>query len=138
MEKARAKMTVEEVKRLADTKPHGQHWTSFVRGKRKQVGEMNKTEAAYAEYLEGQKVLGNVLWYAFEAVTFKLAEGCRYTPDCLVLLTSGFAKLHEAKGFWAEDARIKIKVAAAMFPFRFVAVKRLAKKRGGGWEREVF
>src|SRR5689334_5203322 len=43
------------------------HWTQFVRGKRT-PGEMNKSEAAYAEHLEDRKTLGEILWYAFEPV----------------------------------------------------------------------
>jgi hypothetical protein len=115
-----------------------QHWTTFVRGKRRVRGEMNKTEASYAEHLEGQKMLGVVLWFAFEAVTFRLAKDCRYTPDFLVMLASGLLECHECKGFWADDAKVKIKVAAELFPFAFVSIKKLAKKDGGGWERQEF
>ena len=45
---------------------------------------------------------------------------------------------HEVKGFWSDDARVKIKVAADMYPFRFMALKVLSKKNGGGWEVETF
>lgn len=99
---------------------------------------MNKTEEAYAAYLEGRKILGEVLWFAFEGVTFKLGEACRYTPDFIVMTGAGFLECHECKGFWADDAKVKIKLAAEKFPFRFVAVKRRAKKDGGGWEETEF
>jgi len=46
--------------------------------------------------------------------------------------------MHEVKGFWQDDARVKIKVAADMYPFRFIAVKPRAKKDGGGWQTEAF
>lgn len=47
-------------------------------------------------------------------------------------------ELHEVKGFWQDDARAKIKIAAAMFPFRFFAVKVKTKREGGGWDVEEF
>lgn len=114
------------------------HWTHYVRGKRRAPGEMNKTEADYAKHLDGQKQLGIVEEWWFEAVTFKLAKDCRYTPDFFVLLTTGLAECHETKGFWADDAKVKIKCAAAKFPFRFVAMKKRPKKDGGGWQEEEF
>ena len=53
------------------------------------------------------------------------ADATRYTPDFLVELPGGLLELHEVKGFWRDDARVKFKVAAELFPmFRFVAVKR--------------
>lgn len=97
-------------------------------------GEMNKTERAYSEILEGLRLAGKVAWWAFEAVTFKLAADTRYTPDFLVMLPDGEMECHEVKGFWRDDARVKIKVAAAMFPFQFLAVS----KTKGGWEMERF
>ena len=54
------------------------------------------------------------------------------------MLASGVMEAHEVKGFWQDDARAKIKIAADMYPFRFIAVKVQAKKDGGGWSREVF
>ena len=47
-------------------------------------------------------------------------------------------ELHEVKGHWQDDARVKIKVAAEQYPFRFVAVKARAKKDGGGFSEEEF
>ena len=58
-----------------------------------------------------------------------------YTPDFLVILADGRIELHEVKGHWEDDARVKIKVAAAQKPwFTFVAVKWVK----GGWEYERF
>jgi len=97
------------------------------------AGTMNKLEAAYAEYLEELKYQGVILWYLFESVTFKLAKDTRYTPDFLVLMADGKLEAHETKGYMMDDANVKIKVAAAMFPIRFVLIKKEAKCRGGGW-----
>lgn len=48
-------------------------------------------------------------------------------------------EIHETKGHWEDDARVKIKVAAEALPiFRFVALKRRSKKDGGGWSEEAF
>ena len=40
-------------------------------------------------------------------------------------------EMHEVKGFWQDDARVKIKVAAQMYPFRFLAAKLKPKKLDG-------
>jgi hypothetical protein len=50
----------------------------------------------------------------------------------------GSLECHEVKGFWADDARVKIKVAAEMYPFRFIAIMKLPKRDGGGFSIEEF
>lgn len=102
------------------------------------AGTMNKTEAAYAAYLDDRKHAGGILWYKFEAIKLRLADNTFYTCDFAVMTEHGYMEMHEVKGFWQDDARVKIKVAASIYPFKFVAVKALAKKHGGGWEREEF
>ena len=52
--------------------------------------------------------------------------------------SDGTMEMHEVKGFWQDDARVKIKVAADMYPLKFIAVKRRSKKNGGGWSIEEF
>ena len=101
------------------------------------TGTMNKTEAAYAEHLEHIKGHA-ILWYRFEAIKLRLADNCFYTCDFSVMTAEGLLEMHEVKGYWQDDARVKIKVAASMYPFRFLAVKPIAKKHGGGWEVEEF
>lgn len=105
---------------------------------RLKTGTMNKTEAAYAALLEAQKAAGEVAWYKFEAIKLRLADNTFYTPDFAVMLRSGALEMHEVKGFWTDDGRVKIKVAADMHPFRFVAIRPKAKKDGGGWAVEEF
>tara|TARA_R110000796_G_scaffold95459_2_gene200686 strand:+ start:21009 stop:21326 length:318 start_codon:yes stop_codon:yes gene_type:complete len=102
------------------------------------AGKMNQTEAAYAALLESEKQAGEIVWYSFEGMTFKLADNTRYTPDFAVMRADGLMEMREVKGFWRDDARVKIKVAAELFPFRFIAVKKQSKKAGGGWSQEVF
>lgn len=98
------------------------------------IGTMNKTEAVYDAHLWAKRHAGDVLWHKFEAVKLRLADNTFYTPDFAVLPSSGVIELHEVKGFWQDDARVKIKVAASIYPFRFVAVRKVR----GGWEREEF
>ncbi len=105
---------------------------------RLKTGQMNKTEEAYAKHLEQRRHAGEVAWFKFEGLKFRLADNTFYTPDFAVMLASGVMEAHEVKGFWQDDARAKIKIAADMYPFRFIAVKVQAKKDGGGWSREVF
>lgn len=105
---------------------------------RLKTGAMNKTEAAYEQVIKDAVSLGDVAWYKFEGLKLRLADNTFYTPDFAVMLSNGQLECHEVKGFWQDDARVKIKVAAETYPFRFVAVKPLSKKAGGGWEREVF
>lgn len=99
---------------------------------------MNKTEEAYAYHLQARIAAGEVEWYLFEGAKLKLADLTYYSPDFMVMLKGGVLEMHECKGHWQDDARVKIKVAAERFPFRFVAVKALPRNKGGGWEYEVF
>lgn len=101
-------------------------------------GVMNKTEARYANHLERLKHEGSIVWYRFEGMKFRLADNTFYTPDFSVMKSDGLFELHEVKGFWIDDARVKIKVAAELFPFTFIAIKERPKKDGGGYEREEF
>lgn len=105
---------------------------------RLKTGVMNKTEEAYSRHLDARKADGDIPWWAFEAIKIRLADNTFYTPDFMVLRADGALECHEVKGFWQDDARVKIKVAAALFPARFIAVKAEAKIRGGGWIVEEF
>jgi len=97
--------------------------------------DMNKTEAEYAAMLQARKTCGEILWWQYEAVTLKLADNTRYTPDFLVMLADGTLEIHETKGgFVREDGWVKLKIAAALFPFRFFLCQKRAKKAGGGWQ----
>ncbi len=105
---------------------------------RLKTGAMNQTEARYERDLRDAVTLGDVAWYRFEGIKLRLADNTFYTPDFAVMLSTGEMEMHEVKGFWADDARVKIKVAADQYPFRFIAVQPLSKKAGGGWKVEAF
>ncbi|HEX8414747.1 MAG TPA: hypothetical protein VF637_12805 [Sphingomicrobium sp.] len=99
---------------------------------------MNATEAEYAAVLTAELHAGTVSWFKFEGLKLRLADSTFYTPDFAVMLANGEMQCHEVKGFWTDDARVKIKVAADLYPFRFYALKKQAKKHGGGFVSESF
>lgn len=102
------------------------------------IGQMNKTEEAYASLLRDRQFAGEIAWFRFEGIKLRLADNTFYTPDFAVMLTTGFIEIHECKGHWQDDARAKIKIAADQYPFRFIAMKVRPKKDGGGWIEEEF
>ncbi|WP_268625553.1 DUF1064 domain-containing protein, partial [Escherichia coli] len=89
---------------------------------RLKTGQMNKTESAYCQHLEQRKRAGEIAWYRFEGIKLRLADNTFYTPDFAVMLATGEMELHEVKGFWTDDARVKTKVAADQYPFRIIGV----------------
>lgn len=95
---------------------------------------MNTLEARYAAYLDVGLREGRVLQWDFEAIKLRLADGAWYTPDFRVILPDGTEEYHETKGFWREAARVRLKVAAELHPYKFVAIKWVNKQ----WEREEF
>jgi hypothetical protein len=110
-------------------------------GKRHKPGVMNGTEQAYAELLQARKLAGEIIEWWFEAVTFKLADDTRYTPDFQVLLADQTIEYIDAKGGGPIDPKslVKIKCAAEKFyQFKFVIEQKLAKKLGGHWKRTEY
>lgn len=87
----------------------------------------NKTEERFRlAYLEAWKATGEIAKFAFEAITLKVANGCRYTPDWYVWPTMNtplengypmprFYEIKARKMIW-DDAIVKLKVAAALYP----------------------
>jgi len=64
----------------------------------------------------------------YEGITFRLASRTTYTPDFLVVMNDCF-EIHEVKGFWRDDGRVKWKAAAEKFPwFRFLAIQWRSKQ----------
>jgi hypothetical protein len=84
---------------------------------------MNKTEVAYSLVLEARLQAGEILWYNFEGMKFRLADKTFYTPDFPVMMADGTMEMHEVKGFMYDDAAVKIKVAADIYPFIFRLVR---------------
>lgn len=98
---------------------------------RLKTGQMNRTEQAYANVLGSRS---DVTWFKFEGLKLRLADNTFYSPDFAVLRASGEIEIHEVKGFWQDDARVKIKIAADMYPFKFIAVQYKKKQ----WTYEEF
>jgi hypothetical protein len=97
---------------------------------------MNKLETAWSQELWMRQKAGDVLWYAYEALTLRLGKKCAYTPDFVVLCHDGTVWCDEVKGFWRDDARVKIKTAAQAFPWlRFQAIQK-GPKWGPVWQIE--
>jgi len=98
---------------------------------------LNKTEAAFLEYLKERFPHVDVL---SQGITLKLGNGTRYTPDFFVstdatnehALPVCQCQAWEVKGFMRDDANVKLKVAAAKFSWiTFYLVRRQGKT--GGW-----
>ena len=90
------------------------------------AGRMNKTEAAYAELLAARVHCGEIVEFKFESLKLRLADRTWYTPDFAIVLPDGAREIHEVKGHWTDDARVKIKVAAELYPhYLFIAVQRV-------------
>lgn len=91
--------------------------------------KLNKTERAYLAFL----LRLDDVWVGVQNLTFKLANDCRFTPDFSAIDARGKMRCIDVKGFQREDALIKIKVAARMFPFVLFVI---VKKNGTGWDHQ--
>lgn len=99
---------------------------------RKKTGSMNKTERAYSQYLQQLQHIGQIDWFKYESVKLRLADNTFYTVDFMVMKSNGELEAHEVKGGYIfDDAMVKVKVAADLFPWPFFIVK---KANGGRWE----
>lgn len=101
--------------------------------------DRNGLERLYgAEMLELQRLAGEIQWYRFGSLSLRLAKRTWYRVDYQVGCNDGVIEIHEVKGHWEDDARVKIKVAARMFPeYRFVAVQNKGTKARPEWAYEA-
>jgi hypothetical protein len=108
---------------------------------------MNKWEGVRAQELELEKRAGEVIWWQFEPMKLRLADGAYYKPDFAVMrwysidgrgLSVPVLEFEEVKGFFREAARVRIKVAAEHYPFKFRVIRRRKVQEGGGWDVEEF
>lgn len=108
---------------------------------------MNSTESQFHLWLKTRQEKGEISDVKFEGITLKLGDDCRYTPDFSYVAEDGVLELVEvkagqvkakivggklrttAKTLMTEAGRLRLHVAAEMFPFRF----RLATLAGGRW-----
>lgn len=104
---------------------------------RHESGEMNGREKKYAAHLDIRKAVKEIQGWKFEPIKLRLAPKTFFDIDFMVHMIDGSIELHEVKGHWEDDARVKIKVAAAMFQeFKFVAV--IWNKSTKDWKFEEF
>lgn len=111
---------------------------------------MNGTERAYSGWLQAQKAIGEVLWFAFEPMKILLGPGATYTPDFLVLYADGRLEAHDTKGTkkiktgrkagqktcWVEEhALVKVKITTAVFP---VPIFLVYSTGTGEWAKKGF
>lgn len=131
---------------------------------RRKPGEMNKSETLYAEHLEALNQCGDILHYAYESMTLKIAPDCRFTPDFMVVRhvdniqrvmqpddwRYDEIEFHEVKALWKkkgkegkldtykfhceDDALVKIKCAAETFHMFKFFI--VWKGIDGNWERK--
>jgi hypothetical protein len=120
-------------------------FTRFAKGfqKGRKVGK-NKLEQEYELILDAAVKRQEIQEFGYEWLTLKLANDTRYTPDFFVLENDDTLTCVEVKAGMlnkqtnevvplSEDAsRIKIKVAAERFPFRFV----MAFRYKGQWHKK--
>jgi hypothetical protein len=89
----------------------------------------SKTEAEYAAVLHARYIIGEIQSYMYSPIKLRLADNTTYTPDFFVVNKEGYIEMHEVKGFWRDDARVKIKVAANIYTwFTFVVVQKKGKQ----------
>src|SRR5271165_1265271 len=121
------------------------------RARQHKPGQMNKGEAAYAAHLDALLKAGEIVWFDFEPVKWRLADLSFYTPDFFVQYPDAHMECHEVKPtyrqklkdgtrreapFSFEDSKLKIRFAAEKLKqFAFAIVFPL---KAGGWGRVDF
>lgn len=94
-------------------------------------GTMNKWEEQHAGMLWIRVMAQDVSGYHFERFRFKIGKKCLYIPDFVLLENDGSFSVDEVKGFRRDDAMVKIKVAALMYP---QITFRLWEQKRGAWK----
>lgn len=83
--------------------------------------KLNKTERERFAQLRSMRVP----CLETQAITLKLGDDCRFTPDFSYIGENGEMVFEDVKGFQRDDALVKIKVAARKFTWaRFLIVKK--------------
>jgi hypothetical protein len=93
--------------------------------------KLNKTEQAYLAMLRAK----NYAYLGIQNITLKLGDDLRLTMDFNFINEQGrFVFVDTKGGFWREDAKIKVKVAARMYRWATFIV---AHKEKSGWTEEI-
>jgi hypothetical protein len=94
---------------------------------------LNKTEQAFSDWLRSNLTMTMVALP--QAITLKLANGVRYTPDFFTIEAYNGChrlKAYETKGYMRDDASVKLKVAATLYPW--IRFHLVTKRSGGAWQ----
>lgn len=134
MSKSRARWTQQEYVDyiMHGKKPASKPLTpSESTAKPRQARTPNKTEAAYARaYLAGQDA-------RYEALTFRLACGAKYTPDFVVFVDGRPTECHECKGGYRLPSHGRSRLAFLQAKVEFPGLKWVfAVKSKDGWRVE--
>ncbi len=100
-------------------------------------GYRSQLERDYAAHLEILKQAGAIKFWGYECVKLKLGGKKRYvyfTPDFIVVFADGHTEAHECKGFFREAAKLRTNIAAGLYPWPIIVIKRDRE----GWKREEF
>lgn len=99
-------------------------------GGRKSIGP-NKTEATY------QQTVLRGLDARYEAITFRMTNGHKYTPDWVVFMDGKPTQCHECKGSYALHSQQRARLAFDQCAKEFPGLQWFwAKKTPNGWEQE--
>ena len=71
----------------------------------KKNGEMNKTEASYAAYLDGLIESGQIAGYWYESVSLVLGNDCAIVPDFMVQQSDGLIFFVDTKAYRDEPLK---------------------------------
>lgn len=103
----------------------------FTKAGRLPTGAMNKTERRYADKLEALKRNGEIIDWYFEAVKFRLANNCYYTPDFMIIDNTNVICFEEIKGgYIMEDSLIKWKTVSEKYPYFHFKMLSYSAKEG--------
>ena len=113
----------------ADEAPSASADSPPMRGRRP-----NKTEATYrCEVLERRVGVAAI---HYEGLTFRMANGHRYTPDWVVVMDTGGIECHEVKGRHALHSQQRARLAFDQARVEFPWVKWVwAARRKQGWSQ---
>ena len=127
----------------------------------KRDGSLNTLESRFRDQLEEWKMAGLVRWYIAKPCAFRISQGCHWYPDFMVWW--GYAKgpfstdyrpthweidqsfagveqniqLIDVKGFWRDDALVKVKTIAELYPC-FLVSSVMWDKKGKTWRWRHF
>ena len=92
--------------------------------------KLNRTERAWLQVLGA---MGKFAKIRVQSITLKIGHDTRYTADFQTTGHDGVVTFWEVKGFYRDDARVKMQVVARQFSeFKFM----LVYKKGKGWITE--